>query len=151
MRQYLVKPWDVRIKCMRTKYFQRLAGMEEQRWEKLSLQWEPTKVTNYSQDYVAHRLAGRPILRWIDHMWYVIWSFIRAGWLIVWGIRHPTSDDRLLTDTIQLNPTSKWDQWWLDANKKIFTWAEVSSWSASEYMFIFAWIRCVCMYDLSII
>ena len=62
MRQYLVKPWDVRIKCMRTKYFQRLAGMEEQRWEKLSLQWDPAKVNDYSQDYVAHRLAGRPIL-----------------------------------------------------------------------------------------
>ena len=67
MRQYLVKPWGGRIESMKTKYFQRLEGMEDRRWEKLSFQWEPTKVDDNSQEYYAHRCSGRPVLRWFDY------------------------------------------------------------------------------------
>ena len=66
MRQYFVKPWDERIQSMRVKYFSRLAGMGDERWGKLSLDWEPKKVNDFSQDYVAHRFPGRPRLRWND-------------------------------------------------------------------------------------
>ena len=61
MRQYFVKPWDERIHNMRVKYFSRLAGMGDERWEKLSLDWEPKKVNDFSPDYVAHRFPGRGI------------------------------------------------------------------------------------------
>ena len=66
MQQYLVKPWDERIRKMRAKYLNRLASMPNARWEKLSLDWSPIEVVDYSQDHVAYRLQGRPLLRWTD-------------------------------------------------------------------------------------
>ena len=30
------------------------------------MDWDPTKVSDASQEYVAHRRLGRPLLRWTD-------------------------------------------------------------------------------------
>ena len=66
MEQFYVQPWDKCIQIHRMKNFRRLAMMDNGRWEKLSMQWEPQNVQDVSHDYVAHRLPGRPRLRWTD-------------------------------------------------------------------------------------
>ena len=42
--------------------------MDGARWEKLSMQWDPTKIEDYSQEYACYRRPGRPLLRWTDEM-----------------------------------------------------------------------------------
>ena len=64
MEQHYVRPWNTRIETMRTKNSSRLRSMDQTRWEQLCLQWDPKKVEDYSQEYVAHRTRGRPRLRW---------------------------------------------------------------------------------------
>ena len=64
--QFYVRPWSERIVCARRKYNCRLQNLPKDRWEQLSLQWEPTVVQDNSQEYFAHRFAGRPRLRWTD-------------------------------------------------------------------------------------
>ena len=66
MEQLYIRPWDTRIQEARNKNFARIAAMDCTRWENLSMQWDPTKVVDESQDFVAHRRAGRPLLRWTD-------------------------------------------------------------------------------------
>ena len=41
MRQWYVRPWDVRIVGTRDKNFKRIEPMSDERWEKLSMQWDP--------------------------------------------------------------------------------------------------------------
>ena len=67
MKQFYVRPWDDCIANMRIKNWRRLASMSNERWEKLSLQWDPNEVPDYSQDYTAYRRAGRLLLRWTDY------------------------------------------------------------------------------------
>ena len=64
MKQYYVRPWDMRIQTMRINNSSRLRSMDEGRWESLCLQWEPQRVQDNSQEYHAHRNRGRPLLRW---------------------------------------------------------------------------------------
>ena len=40
--------------------------MEEERWEKLSMAWDPTTTNDEWQEFVPHRRVGRPLLRWTD-------------------------------------------------------------------------------------
>ena len=66
LKQLYVKAWSDRIVVARKQYSYRLQNLPKDRWEQLSLQWEPTQVEDYSQEYVARRLPGRPRLRWTD-------------------------------------------------------------------------------------
>ena len=66
MNQLYVRPWDVRILGARGKKFQRIQSMDDQRWEKLSMAWDPTTVNDEWQEFVPHRRVGRPLLRWTD-------------------------------------------------------------------------------------
>ena len=66
MKQLYVRPWDQRICEARKKNFARIASMDCKRWEYLSMGWDPTKVMDGTQEYVAHRRQGRPLLRWTD-------------------------------------------------------------------------------------
>ena len=66
MHQFFVRPWDVRIIGARVKNFERIQLMDDYRWEKLSMQWDPNVVDDESQEYVPYRNVGRPILRWTD-------------------------------------------------------------------------------------
>ena len=66
LRQFHIRPWSERIVCARKKYNYRLLNLPKDRWEKLSLQWEPKNVQDDSQEHFAYRLAGRPLLRWTD-------------------------------------------------------------------------------------
>ena len=66
MKRYYVRPWDQCIQQKKVGNVQRLATMDNGRWEKLSMQWEPKYVQDSSQEYFAHRLPGRPRLRWTD-------------------------------------------------------------------------------------
>ena len=66
MRQLCVRPWDVRIAGTREKNFKRIQSMNDQRWEKLSMEWDPTTTNDEFQQYVPHRRVGRPLLRWTD-------------------------------------------------------------------------------------
>ena len=66
LKQFYVKAWSDRIVVARTQYSYRLQNLPKDRWEQLSLQWEPTQVEDYSQDYIAQRFPGRPRLRWTD-------------------------------------------------------------------------------------
>ena len=68
MDQWYVRLWDKRIQGARKTNFQRVANMNCQRWERLSMEWEPAKVLDDSQEYWAHRRAGRPFLRWTDKL-----------------------------------------------------------------------------------
>ena len=68
MHQFYVEPWLTRIEGARKKNFSRIANMDYTRWGKLSMDWEPTKVFDESQEYRAHRLPGRPLLRWTDEV-----------------------------------------------------------------------------------
>ena len=65
--QHYVKPWDQCIEGARKKNFERIGTMDCERWESLSMAWDPTKIIDDSQEYVAHRRAGRPLLRWTDY------------------------------------------------------------------------------------
>ena len=66
MHQFSVRPWDARIIGARVKNFERIQLMDDYRWEKLSMQWDPNVVDDESQEYVPYRNVGRPILRWTD-------------------------------------------------------------------------------------
>ena len=66
MEQFYVRPWDQRICEARKKNFARIASMDCKRWESLAMGWEPTQAMDESQDFVAHRRPGRPLLRWTD-------------------------------------------------------------------------------------
>ena len=66
MTRYYVRPWDQCIQEKKISHLDRLIVMHDVRWEKLSMQWEPTKVQDLSQDYFAYRAPGRPRLRWTD-------------------------------------------------------------------------------------
>lgn len=68
MRQYYVRPWDSRIVDARQKNFNRIMSMGNTRWEKLSMDWEPSKLLDSSQEFVAHRRVGRPCLKWTDNI-----------------------------------------------------------------------------------
>ena len=46
--------------------------MDDYRWEKLSMQWDPNVVTDESQEYVPYRNVGRPILRWTDPVGLIV-------------------------------------------------------------------------------
>ena len=42
--------------------------MDNTKWEKLSMDWHPTEVSDESQDFFAYRRQGRPLLRWTDEI-----------------------------------------------------------------------------------
>ena len=66
MDQFCVRSWVTRIKSARKVNFTRIANTDCTRWEKRSMDWDPTKLNDVSQEYVAHRRPGRPLLRWTD-------------------------------------------------------------------------------------
>ena len=66
MRQLYIRPWDMRIAIARDKNFKRIQLMSLERWEKLSMQWDPSMIKDEWQEFLAHRSVGRPLLRWTD-------------------------------------------------------------------------------------
>ena len=66
MKQFYVRPWATCIEGTRKKNFSRIASMDYTRWGKLSMDWDPTKISDAPQEYVAYRRPGRPLLRWTD-------------------------------------------------------------------------------------
>ena len=66
LEQHPVKAWSERLSSMREKYLDRLENLPNARWEVQSTQWVPTEVADVSQEFYAHRLRGRPVLRWND-------------------------------------------------------------------------------------
>ena len=66
MDQFYVRSWAQRILGARRKNFERIAVMDCNRWEQMSIGWDPRSVIDDSQDFVAHRRAGRPLIRWTD-------------------------------------------------------------------------------------
>ena len=66
MDQLYIKPWDARIASSREANFKRIQSMTDERWEKLSIQWDPTVVDDEFQEFAPHRRPGRPLLRWTD-------------------------------------------------------------------------------------
>ena len=64
--QFYVRPWATRIECARKENYSRISNMDYTRWGKLSMDWDPTKIPDVSQEFVARRRLGRPLSRWID-------------------------------------------------------------------------------------
>ena len=68
MKQWYIRPWEQRIQSVRKKNFERIGIMDCKRWESFSMGWDPAKVIDDSQEYIARRRAGRPLLRWTDNL-----------------------------------------------------------------------------------
>ena len=66
--QYNVAIWSERCSGMRKKYLARLQELPCSRWEVLATKWFLAEVADPFQEFHAHRLRGRPVLRWNDGM-----------------------------------------------------------------------------------
>ena len=62
---------------MREKYLDRLENLPNARWEVQSTKWVPTEVADVSQEFYAHRLQGRSVLRWNDVSIWAEWGLYR--------------------------------------------------------------------------
>ena len=80
LEKYPIVFWKRRIAKYLWKFMLRIKAAPNNSWIQLASNWEPRECNDEFSEYVAHRVRGRPNLRWDD----AVNSFCRVHFNEVW-------------------------------------------------------------------